>query len=207
LFWVKIGLKRVETLQEVSQLSPLTLKIIFMIGIAISLIIRIPFQREQRRNTIIDERKTAGEKVVLFLIFVGMLLLPFVYILSPWLNFANYRLPSWANGLGVVTFAIALWLFWRAHADLGRNWSPTLQIREGHTLTTNGVYHTIRHPMYTSALLWCIAQALLLPNWIAGWLDSQVSALRMQHELTKKNRCCSISLETNTKLTSNRQRD
>ncbi|GAA6623791.1 protein-S-isoprenylcysteine O-methyltransferase [Scytonema sp. NUACC26] len=65
--------------------------------------------------------------------------------------------------------AIALWLFWRAHHDLGQNWSPTLQIRAGHTLISNGVYQYIRHPMYTSVLLWCVAQALLLPNWIAGF--------------------------------------
>lgn len=33
---------------------------------------------------------------------------------------------------------------------------------------TDGVYQNIRHPMYTSVLLLCIAQALLLQNWIAG---------------------------------------
>lgn len=30
------------------------------------------------------------------------------------------------------------------------------------------VFCTIRHPMYASHLLWGIAQALLLHNWIAG---------------------------------------
>ena len=149
-------------------MNTLTLKIIFTIGILLSVIIRIPYQRETQKNAIIDDRKTSEEKIILFLIFVGMLLLPFTYVLSPWLNFANYHPPIWVNVLGIVTFAIALWLFWRAHDDLGKNWSPTLQIREGHTLVTNGVYQVIRHPMYTSALLWCIAQALLLPNWIAG---------------------------------------
>ena len=149
-------------------MNPLTLKIIFTIGIVLSLVIRIPYQREQQKNIIIDDRKTAQEKGSLFLIFVGMLLLPFIYVLFPWLNFANYSLPIWVNGVGIVTFALALWLFWRTHHDLGKNWSPTLQIREGHTLMTNGIYHSIRHPMYTSVLLWCFAQALLLPNWIAG---------------------------------------
>lgn len=133
-------------------MNPLTLKIIFTIGIVFWLIIRIPYQREQQRNTILDDRKTAQEKVIRFLVLVGILFVPLIYVLSPWLNFANYRLPIWANGLGIVNFAIALWLFWRTHHDLGRNWSPTLQIREGHTLMTNGVYHRIRHPMYTSVL-------------------------------------------------------
>jgi len=64
---------------------------------------------------------------------------------------------------------VVLWLFWRSHFDLGRNWSPTLEVREEHTLISNGVYQTIRHPMYMSVCLWCLAQALLLPNWIAGF--------------------------------------
>lgn len=149
-------------------MKPLILKLIFTIGIVLILVIRFPYQQENKKNTIVDDRKTSQEKLILVLIFIGMLLLPFIYVFTPWLNVANYSLPLWAHGLGVVIFAIALWLFWRAHDDLGRNWSPTLQIREGHTLVTNGIYHHIRHPMYTSVLLWCIAQALLLPNWIAG---------------------------------------
>ncbi|MBV9386461.1 MAG: isoprenylcysteine carboxylmethyltransferase family protein [Chroococcidiopsidaceae cyanobacterium CP_BM_ER_R8_30] len=150
-------------------MNSLTLKILFMVGLGLSLVIRFPYRQEQRQNTIVDDRKTSQEKLILVLIFIGMLLLPLIYVFSSWLNVANYRQPIWINGLGVTTFTIALWLFWRSHHDLGKNWSPTLQIRDGHTLITNGVYHHVRHPMYTSILLWCIAQALLLPNWVAGW--------------------------------------
>ena len=41
-------------------------------------------------------------------------------------------------------------------------------IREQHDLVTTGVYRLIRHPMYASALLWSLGQALLLPNWVTG---------------------------------------
>ncbi|AFZ29081.1 Isoprenylcysteine carboxyl methyltransferase [Gloeocapsa sp. PCC 7428] len=144
------------------------LKIAFLIGLAASTIIRIPYQRETQQNTIIDNRKTPQENGLLFLVFLGMVALPLVYVFTPWLDIANYHLSIWANGLGVVTFAIAMWLFWRSHHDLGKNWSPTLQIREAHTLIVSGIYQKIRHPMYASVWLWSIAQALLLPNWIAG---------------------------------------
>ncbi|MBW4508226.1 MAG: isoprenylcysteine carboxylmethyltransferase family protein [Scytonematopsis contorta HA4267-MV1] len=150
-------------------MNPLILKIIFTSGIILWLIIRLSYQREQQNNVIVDDRKTPQEKVIRFLVLAGILLFPLIYILFPWLNFANYYLPIWANGLGIVIFASSLWLFWRTHHDLGKNWSPTLQIREGHTLMTDGVYRSIRHPMYTSVLLLCIAQALLLTNWIAGF--------------------------------------
>jgi protein-S-isoprenylcysteine O-methyltransferase Ste14 len=72
------------------------------------------------------------------------------------------------GGVGTLLLAAAVWLFWRAHRDLGTNWSPSLEIGAGQTLVTKGVYHTIRHPMYASHLLWGLGQALLLHNWIAG---------------------------------------
>ncbi|WP_225894016.1 protein-S-isoprenylcysteine O-methyltransferase [Atlanticothrix silvestris] len=142
--------------------------IVFILGIILWLLIRIPYQQIQRQNIIIDERKSLQEKILRILVWTGIIFLPFIYVLSPWLNFANYHLPIWANGLGIAIFALSLWLFWRSHHDLGQNWSSTLQIREGHTLTTNGVYQNIRHPMYASVLLTSVAQVLLLSNWIAG---------------------------------------
>ncbi|MGH6737503.1 MAG: protein-S-isoprenylcysteine O-methyltransferase, partial [Bradyrhizobium sp.] len=70
--------------------------------------------------------------------------------------------------LGVAAMAAALWLFHRSHADLGRNWSISLQVREQHALVKTGIYRLIRHPMYSSFFLLGIAQMLLLPNWFAG---------------------------------------
>jgi protein-S-isoprenylcysteine O-methyltransferase Ste14 len=70
--------------------------------------------------------------------------------------------------LGILFGAMGLWLFHRSHADLGTNWSLSLEIRQEHQLVTRGVYQHIRHPMYMSILLLGMAQAFLLPNWIGG---------------------------------------
>ncbi len=81
---------------------------------------------------------------------------------------------------------MALWLLWRSHYDLGRNWRVTTEIREGHTLVTSGIFRYIRHPMYSAHWLWGIAQVLLIHNWIAGlaslviWLP--VYLLRVRRE-------------------------
>ena len=61
-----------------------------------------------------------------------------------------------------------LWLFYRSHADLGTNWSITLEVREQHRLITHGVYRRVRHPMYAALLLYSVGQALVIPNWVAG---------------------------------------
>ena len=63
---------------------------------------------------------------------------------------------------------MGLWLFARSHADLGTNWSITLEVREKHQLVTQGIYRALRHPMYSALLLYSLGQALVVPNWIAG---------------------------------------
>ncbi len=70
--------------------------------------------------------------------------------------------------LGAAIFLGALWVLYRAHKDLGLNWSPTLQITPEYQLITQGIYHSIRHPIYAAMWLWGVAQVLLLHNWIAG---------------------------------------
>ena len=119
------------------------------------------------------DRVSGLERSLLGLLLVGMFFVPVVYALTSWLDGADYRLSpgarAGAGGVGTALLAAAIWLFWRSHADLGRNWSPSLQLREEHQLVTAGVYRSIRHPMYASQWLWSVAQPLLLQNWIAGW--------------------------------------
>lgn len=96
------------------------------------------------------------------------ILLPFFNLFTDWLDFATYPLPGWAGWPGVAIFGVALWLLWRSHADLGRNWSVAAEVRERQTLITSGVFKYMRHPMYSAHWLWGIAQALLVHNWISG---------------------------------------
>jgi protein-S-isoprenylcysteine O-methyltransferase Ste14 len=96
-------------------------------------------------------------------------LLPLVFFFSSRLEFADYSLPIGLGILGAIFFVAAVWLIWRSHADLGRNWSPTLQIRREHGLIMAGVYRLVRHPMYAAHVLWAIGQPLIVQNWLAGW--------------------------------------
>jgi protein-S-isoprenylcysteine O-methyltransferase Ste14 len=150
------------------------LKTLYLLGVLAQLIIRIPHEWRRRRTIRwAVERVDAMERALVGLLFVGISFAPAVYASTSWLGRADYRLPPKAKRsagvVGAALMTLALWLFWRSHADLGRNWSPSLQLREGHELVTGGVYRHIRHPMYASEWLWGMAQALLLQNWVAGW--------------------------------------
>jgi protein-S-isoprenylcysteine O-methyltransferase Ste14 len=113
-------------------------------------------------------QRAGREKVLVWLVAIGMVYLPAIAIATPLLGFADYAAPVWVVGLGIVLAVFGIWLFWRSHADLGRNWSPVLELREGHGLVTSGVYARIRHPMYAAIYLIVTAQAAFLGNWIAG---------------------------------------
>jgi protein-S-isoprenylcysteine O-methyltransferase Ste14 len=156
---------------------PGILTAVYFAGLILALGIRAPHEWRRRRNRIKYHRGGWIEAVLIGLVVVAMFLLPAMYALSPWLDFADYQLPSWAGIAGVLVFSGAMWLFRRAHADLGRNFSPTLQVWEEHTLVVSGVYRHVRHPMYAAQWLWGISQVLLLHNWIAGFSGLALSVL------------------------------
>jgi protein-S-isoprenylcysteine O-methyltransferase Ste14 len=147
----------------------LIFKAAFVLGLVGQIIIRAPYDRLRRQNKITKNKSDRQEQVLLILLSLGGVL-SLVYIFTPWLNFANYDLPVWLRAVGVVFLIGALFVFWRAHHDLGRNWSPSLVIHAEQNLVTHGIYERIRHPMYASQWLFVIAQPLLLTNWIGGVL-------------------------------------
>ncbi len=149
-----------------------TFKIIFLLGLIAVEVIRFPHrkrnQRERKEKKIAVARTRSVDFALDLLSFAGTEVVPLVYIFTPWLDFANYELPAALGWIGALVFAAGLYLLWRAHADLGRNWSPTVEIAQGQSLVTAGVYRYIRHPIYAALWLFGLAQALLLWNWIAG---------------------------------------
>jgi protein-S-isoprenylcysteine O-methyltransferase Ste14 len=146
-----------------------TFIVIFFLAMLAEIVIRAPLNQKRKLEKMSDRRVTRQEYSILVLLWGGSFILPIVYAATNWLDFANYTLPAWAGWLGAVLITVAVWIFWRAHKDLGLNWSPTLEIREKHELITRGIYSVIRHPMYASQFVWSIAQPLLLQNWIVGF--------------------------------------
>jgi protein-S-isoprenylcysteine O-methyltransferase Ste14 len=144
---------------------------VYFLALIVEIIIRVPLNRKRKQEKMSEQRITTQEQILLGLLTLGGFVVPLIYAVTNWLDFANYTLPVWSGWLGILLTAGALFVFWRAHADLGLNWSPSLEIREKHELIKRGIYGVIRHPMYASQWLLVIAQPLLLQNWIAGFLN------------------------------------
>ncbi len=141
---------------------------VFLAGFVVYTGTRHVYQSRVRDETSVESRDGGAEEVLLPLVLLGCLVLPLLSLFTPLLDFADYETAPSTLWLGTAVLVAALWLFWRSHADLGRNWSITLEIREDHRLIDRGVYRRIRHPMYAAVFLFGIAQALLLANLVAG---------------------------------------
>ena len=148
-------------------MNPWTAKATILIASAVMIAIRAPHGQRSRGVKVVANRKGTIETVLLTVAWLGFLV-PLIWIASPAFSFAEYPLRAGPLVVGIACLAIGLWFFHRSHADLGLNWSITLEVREKHRLITEGVYRRIRHPMYMALLLYSIGQALVIPNWVVG---------------------------------------
>lgn len=148
-------------------MNPWFAKAIILASSIVMVIIRAPHGQRSRRVKVVKSRRGALEVVLLMLAWVAFFV-PLVWVVTPVFASADYPLRPVPLSAGIVCLAVGLWLFARSHADLGTNWSITLEVREKHQLVTQGIYRTLRHPMYSALLLYALGQALVVPNWIAG---------------------------------------
>ncbi len=148
-------------------MDPWIAKATILAASVVMVAIRAPHGQRSRGVKVVKDRKGRKEVVLLVLAWLGFFV-PLVWVASPAFAFADYPLLAGPYAAGVACFVAGLWLFHRSHADLGTNWSITLQVREHHRLVTQGVYRRLRHPMYSALFLYSLGQALVLPNWVAG---------------------------------------
>lgn len=149
-------------------MTPIVAAIIWACGLVGWTIIRHPHQRRARKTQTVTDARSTGDRLALGFASICLSVVPLVYVLTGFPAFADYAFRPWMGWLGLIVEVAFLSLFYASHRQLGKNWSISLEIRDRHELVTDGLYRFVRHPMYSSFWLWSIAQALLIPNWIAG---------------------------------------
>ena len=73
-------------------------------------------------------------------------------------------------GLAIITVGLAvgsLWLVMVAVRTLGKEWSVTARLVEGHKLITSGPYRRVRNPIYTAMCGMLLATGLAISHWVA----------------------------------------
>jgi protein-S-isoprenylcysteine O-methyltransferase Ste14 len=148
-------------------MNPWVAKVTVLVASVAMVAIRAPHGQRSRGIPVVKSRKGTLEMVLLTIAWLAFFL-PLIWVVTPVLNFADYSLRAVPFSAGTLCLTLGLWLFQRSHADLGTNWSITLEVREKHRLVIHGLYRRVRHPMYLALLLYSAGQALVLPNYVAG---------------------------------------
>ena len=149
-------------------MTPFVAKLVWWAAVIGWCAIRYPHERRARRTPVAQRTGRWRERLLLAVSLTGLFVVPATFVSTGEPRFADYPFIPALAWLGTADLALALMLFYRTHRDLGRFWSVALEIRHSHELVTTGVYRHVRHPMYSAFFLWALAQALLLPNWVAG---------------------------------------
>ena len=147
--------------------------ILYFVGLAFSEVLRLPRRYAHLRSRgewhVGKGVSRVSEFGVLFCIVIGLWMLPGVYAFTGLLDSHNYSVPQSVFWIAAVVFLIGLVIRWLAHRTLAGLWSGTLELAQDHKLITKGIYGYLRHPLYTSLILWGLCQPVLLPNAVAGW--------------------------------------
>jgi protein-S-isoprenylcysteine O-methyltransferase Ste14 len=122
---------------------------------------------------------------IIFIIAVIWLLNQKIFV-NFWTGAADFPIFSntIAQIIGVILcgagIALAIW----ARLHLGRNWSGTPQMKEGHELVTSGPYRFVRHPIYTGMIVALFGSAIVSgPGWfVVFFIASIVFVMRIKTE-------------------------
>jgi protein-S-isoprenylcysteine O-methyltransferase Ste14 len=111
-----------------------------------------------------DTERHLGQSFGLLFTIIVSFLLPKLSIF----HFLNYApVNPILSCLGVILCIAGLAFLISARRHLGRNWSQTVSIKEGHELVTSGPYRYIRHPMYSGGLVAAIGSAIVCGSaWV-----------------------------------------
>jgi protein-S-isoprenylcysteine O-methyltransferase Ste14 len=131
-------------------------------------LIRAPSVRSASKTEKVTEKKPVRERILVLLNFIGMMGVPFIYILTSWLDIFAFAYPEAIRLFGIIFNIAGLVLLIWVHRTLGQHWSMMLELGDEHSLITKGPYSRVRHPMYTFFYIMVISTALISANLFVG---------------------------------------
>jgi len=81
--------------------------------------------------------------------------------------FGNGPISMMSGLLAICAAVSSVWLITMAVKTLGKEWSLTARLVEGHQLATSGPYALVRHPIYSGMLGMLLATGLAISHWAA----------------------------------------
>ncbi|MHB1001575.1 MAG: protein-S-isoprenylcysteine O-methyltransferase [Armatimonadota bacterium] len=161
-------------------MSELPYKITTGLLLSVYALIRAWYQRGQPQLPKVVIRDVRRESIMYNIVAIATVPM-FLYIFTPWIDGFHIPIPVWARWTGAFIMLMGEYLFYLTHKALGKNWSPVLEIRRGHTLITDGPYKYVRHPMYLAFYVIGIELLALTANWVVSVV--YLSAVTLMYSL------------------------
>lgn len=140
-------------------------KTVIFVSLIIYGLIRMPFMKKCKLKQNIKSENLSYEKFKVFIAWLGMVLVPIIFVFSNVFIKFDMNLPVYIRILGVMGLIADAIFFYYIHKELSDNWSPVLEIKAEQKLIKTGVYKYIRHPMYTQCWLWVFFTGIVASNW------------------------------------------
>ena len=96
------------------------------------------------------------------ILLTAIVLLATTRIPMLWLYLQLWPAGLWSFWLGAAVMVAGLLFAVWARVHLGRNWSSSVTIKQGHELITTGPYAVVRHPIYTGILAGFLGMAIAI---------------------------------------------
>ena len=139
---------------------------ILMSAISLSAWFRIKAHQQDKTSN----QRTKGSlifsitRTCFMLIMIGMIYS--LIVKPPFISFSILNLSTNVRAIGGILGILNLvFIFWILRS-LGKNITPTGETRDDHELITHGPYHFVRHPLYSSAILFLLMIVLLTNSWL-----------------------------------------
>lgn len=147
------------------------------------------FRRKADRDSGEKLPRKADGIALMTIIRIGGLILwlsPLVYLIHPtWMAWSKLGLPESIRWLGVsIGILCTLGIYW-LFSSIGTGITPVSVTRKEHKLVTNGIYHYIRHPLYTFGASMFVSFGMMADNWfiaVLGLFTFIVMAIRTPRE-------------------------
>ena len=118
-------------------------------------------------------RKVDGTPMMTAIRIGGLILWlsPLVYLINPiWMAWSKIGLPDSIRLTGVsIGILCVLGIYW-LFSSIGTGITPVSATRKEHKLVTHGIYHYIRHPLYTLGSSLFISFGMMADNWFIAAL-------------------------------------
>ena len=157
-----------------------------LLVVAVIMSVHFRGRADRQRGKMPRRSDGAGFLIPQILITLASLGWMLTYLVVPgWVAWSQFQLGQSLRlagaPLGVIAIGLFVWMF--RHLDL--NVTATAQPRPDANLVTTGPYHWVRHPMYSTAVIWTVAIVLLTASWflaLAGAVGFSFLVVRCRRE-------------------------